>query len=173
MESAEVGAEEEGAGEGDAEHFVGVDGYGVGEVGAVEFGGVGGGEDGGAAPGGVDVEPEVVGAADGGEWGEGVVGAEHGGAGGGVEVEWSVAFLLGFDDEAFQGGRVHGAVCEDGDGPDGGGAEAKGLGGLFDAVVAVRAGEQDQFEIVGGVAAGLGGGEERIARDHYGCGVGH
>ena len=55
VELAHVCSEEEGAGDGDAHHFVRVDGDGGGEVAAGEFGGVGGGEDGGSAPGGVDV----------------------------------------------------------------------------------------------------------------------
>ncbi len=50
VEAAEVGAEEEGAGEGDAHHFVRVHGDGVGEVASGELGGVRGGEDCGATP---------------------------------------------------------------------------------------------------------------------------
>ena len=99
VEFAQVGAEEEGAGEGDAHHFVRVHGDGVGQVAAGEFGGVGGREDDGAAPGGVDVEPEIVRLADGGEGADGVVGAEHGGAGGGVEVEGRLALAFGLGDE--------------------------------------------------------------------------
>lgn len=88
---AQVGGEEEGAGERDGHHLVRVDGDAVGAVGAGEFVFVGGGEDGGAAPGGVDVEPEVVGLADGGDGFEGVVGAEDGRAGGCVHVEGGLA----------------------------------------------------------------------------------
>lgn len=55
VEGAQVGAEEEGAGDGHAEHFVRVDGDGVGQVGSGQLVRVRGGEDGGSAPGGVDV----------------------------------------------------------------------------------------------------------------------
>ena len=55
VELAQVGTEEEGAGKGDAHHFMRVDGDGVGEVRAVHFVFVGWGEDGGSAPGTVDV----------------------------------------------------------------------------------------------------------------------
>ena len=99
VEVAHVGAEEEGAGQGHAHHFVRVDGYGGREVAAVEFVFVRGGEDRGSAPGGVDVQPYVVLFADFGEGRDRVVGAEDGGAGRGVEVEGRVAFLFcGFDE---------------------------------------------------------------------------
>lgn len=81
---AKVGAEEEGACDWYAHHFVRVYGDGVGEVTSLQFVFVGWGEDGGTAPGGVDVQPDVVLLADFGEGFDGVVGAEDGGAGGGV-----------------------------------------------------------------------------------------
>ena len=83
-----------------------------------------GGEDAAAAPGAVDVEPDVVLGAEGGEWGDRVVGAEDGGPGGRVEVEGSEALGFGGGDEAGEGGGVHGAgFGVDGDGADGGGAD--------------------------------------------------
>ena len=174
VEAAQVGAEEEGAGEGDAHHLVRVHGDGVGEVAAGELGRVGGGEDGGAAPGGVDVQPEAVLPADGGEGADGVVGAEDGGAGRRVEVEGRLALLLRRGDEGGEGGGVHAAGLRvHGDGADGRGAEAEHLGGLFDAVVAVGGGEEDEFQIVRGVAVGFGVGVEGVAGDDYGRGVGH
>ena len=174
VEAAQVGAEEEGAGEGDAHHLVRVHGDGVGEVAAGELGRVGGGEGGGAAPGGVDVQPEAVLPADGGEGPDGVVGAEDGGAGRRVEVEGRLALRLRRGDEGGEGGGVHAAgVRVHGDGADGRGAEAEHLGGLFDAVVAVGRGEEDEFQIVCGVAVGFGGGVEGVAGDDYGRGVGH
>ena len=93
VEGAHVCAKEEGARYRHAHHFVRVDGYGVCEVAATEFVFVVGGEDRGTAPGGVDVQPDVVGFADFGEGWDRVVGAEDGGAGGGVEVEGRVAIL--------------------------------------------------------------------------------
>lgn len=173
MELAHVGSEQEGAGDGHAHHFVRVDRDGVGAVAAGQFGRVGGGEDGGAAPGGVDVQPEVVRGADGCERGDGVVGAQDGGAGRGVEVEWGLASLLGLGDEGGQGGGVHAAgLGVHGDGDDGGGAEAERLRGFFDAVVSVGGGEEDEAEVVGGIAVGFGGGVEGVAGDYYGRGVG-
>ena len=174
VEEAYVGAEEEGAGDWDAHHFVRVDGDGGGEVGAGEFlGRVGGGEDGGAAPGGVEVQPEVVALADGGEGRDGVVGAEDGGAGRGVEVEGRESLFLGLGDEGGQGGRVHAAgFWVHGHGPDGQGAEAEHLRRLFDAVVAVGRGEEDEFAAVGAVAVRLGVREQGITGDDYGRGVG-
>lgn len=173
MEAAQVGAEEEGAGDGDAEHLVRVHGDGVGEVAAGQLGRVRGGEDGGAAPGGVEVQPEAVRAADGGEGLDRVVRAEDRGAGRRVEVKGRLALFLGGGDEGGEGGRVHAAgVGVHGDGADGGGAEAEHLGGFFDAVVAVGRGEKDQFEIVGRVAVGFGVGVEGIAGDDDGRGVG-
>lgn len=50
VELAHVGAEEEGAGDWYAHHFVRVHGDGVGEMAAGEFARVGGGEDGRSAP---------------------------------------------------------------------------------------------------------------------------
>ena len=56
-----VPAEQEAAGHGDAEHVVWVNGYAVCELGASKTrGGVRRAEDDAAAPGAVDVEPEVV-----------------------------------------------------------------------------------------------------------------
>ena len=104
---------------------------------------MGGGEDGGAAPGAVDVQPEVVTGADGGDGGEGIVGAEDGGARCGVHVEDRVAGGFGFGDARLEFGGDHAAGGVDGDGPDGGGAEAEHLRGFFDAVVAMSAGEDD------------------------------
>lgn len=104
MELAQVGGEQEGARDGHAEHFVRVDRDAGGEVRAGELGGVRGREDGGAAPGGVDVQPEVVALADFGDGGEGVVGAEDGGAGGGVHVEGRVAGAFGRGDGRVEGG---------------------------------------------------------------------
>lgn len=75
VELAEIGAEEEGACDGDAHHFVGVDGDGVGEVRPGEFRRVFRGEDGGAAPRGVNMKPEGMGLADRGNSGDGVIGA--------------------------------------------------------------------------------------------------
>lgn len=120
VELAHVGAEEEGAGDGDAHHLVRVDGHGVGEVAAGELVGVGRGEDGGAAPGGVDVQPEVVLPADGGEGSDGVVGAQDRGSRRGIEVEGREALVFGFGDAGGEGGRVHAAsLGVHGDGADG------------------------------------------------------
>ena len=173
VEAAEVGAEQERAREGDAHHLVRVHGDGVGELAAGQFGRVQGREGGGAAPGGVDVQPEVVLLADGGERRDGVVGAEDGGAGRGVEVEGREASVLGVDDAGRQGGWVHAAgFGVHGNREDGRGAEAEHLRGLFDAVVAVGGGEEDQFEAVGRVALGFGVREEGVAGDDHGRGVG-
>ena len=98
VELAHVGSEEEGARDGDAHHFVRVDGDGVGEVAPRELVGVRGREDGRSAVRGVDVEPDVVGSADGSEGGNGVVGAQDGGAGRGVQVEGGAAFFFGGGD---------------------------------------------------------------------------
>lgn len=173
VEEAQVGAEEEGARDGDAHHLVRVDGDGVGEVAAGQFAGVGRGEDGGAAPGGVDVQPEVVRLADGGEGFDGVIGAQDRGPRRGVEVEGREALVFGFSDAGGEGGRVHAAGLRVyGDGADGRGAEAEHLSGFFDAVVAVGRGEDDEFEVVGAVAVGFGIREEGVAGDYYGRGVG-
>ena len=53
---------------------------GVGEVGAGHFVGVGGRKDDGGSPGTIDVQPDVVGGADGRDGAEWVVGAEDCGA---------------------------------------------------------------------------------------------
>ena len=172
VEAAQVGAEEKGAGEGHAEHLMRVHGDGVGGVAAGELVGVRGGEDGRAAPGGVDVQPEVVVAADGGEGAERVVGAQDRGAGRGVEVEGGLASVLCRGDEGREGGGIHAAgLGVHGHGPHGRGAEAEHLGGLFDAVVAVGRGEEDELEAVGGVAVRLGVRVEGVAGDHDGGGV--
>ena len=55
MELAQVGAEKEGAGQGDAHHFVRVHGDGVGEMASGEFVRVSGRKDGRSAPRRVDV----------------------------------------------------------------------------------------------------------------------
>lgn len=68
-------------------------------------------EDGRTAPGGVDVQPEVVRAADLGDGAQGVVAAQDGRAGGGVDVEGGFVFGLGLGDEGFEGRRVHAARC--------------------------------------------------------------
>ena len=73
-------------------------------------------------------------------------------------------------DEGFELGGDHAALFVDGDGPYGGAAEAEHLGGLFDAVVAVGAGEE--HEAVVAIAVFLGAGVEVVARDHNGGGVG-
>lgn len=173
VELAHVGAQEEGAGDGDAHHLVRVDGHRVGEVAAGQFAGVSRGEDGGAAPGGVDVQPEVVFLADGGEGFDGVVGAQDRRPGRGVEVEGRAALVFGFGDAGGEGGRVHAAgLGVHGDGADGRGAEAEHLGGFLDAVVAVGRGEEDELEVVGAVAVGFGVREEGIAGDYNGRGVG-
>lgn len=44
--------------------------------------------------------------------------------------------------------------------------------GFFDAVVSVSGGEEDEAEVVGGVAVRFGGGVEGVAGDYYGRGVG-
>ena len=76
MKLPHVGAEEERARQRHAHHLMRVDGDRVREMRAGELVRVLRREDGGPAPGGVDVEPEVVvGLADLGEGGEGVVGA--------------------------------------------------------------------------------------------------
>ena len=75
VELAHVCSEEEGAGDGHAHHFVRVYRDGIRAVAAVEAVFVRGGEDGGTAPGGVDVQPDVVLGADVGEWVDGIVGA--------------------------------------------------------------------------------------------------
>lgn len=170
MEATDVGGEEEGAGDGDAEHFVGVDGDAVCFFGTGEFGALGGGEDEGAAPGAVDVEPQVVFLADGGDFVEGVEGAQDGGAGGGVDVEGGAVLGEGLLDQGFELRGDHAALFVDGDGPDGGAAETEHLGGLFDAVVAVGAGEE--HEAVVAIAVFLGAGVEVVARDHDRGGVG-
>lgn len=149
-----------------------VDGYAVGEVGAGEFGGVRGREDGGAAPGGVDVQPEVVARADVGDGREGVVGAEDGGAGRGVHVEGGVAGIFGGGNGGVEGGGHHAAGGVDGDGPHGRGTEAQHLRGFFDAVVPVGAGEEDEFAPAGGVTFCFRVWEEGVARDDDGGGVG-
>jgi len=98
VEGAEVWGEEEGAGRGHGHHLVRVDGEGIGQVRAGELVLVFRGEDGGPAPAGIDVEPEVVPLADGGDGFEGVVGAEDGGAGCGVHVEGRLALVFGLLD---------------------------------------------------------------------------
>lgn len=98
VEGAEVWGEEEGARRGHGHHLVRVDGEGVGQVRAGELVLVFRGEDGGATPAGIDVEPEVVPLADGGDGFEGVVGAEDGGAGCGVHVEGRLALVFGLLD---------------------------------------------------------------------------
>ena len=45
------------------------------------------------------------------------------------------------------------------------------MGGFFDAVVAVGAGEEEELEVVGGVAVGFGFGVKGVAGDDYGCGI--
>ena len=173
VELAEVGGEEERARERDAHHLVRVHGDGIGPVATGQFVPVFGREDRGAAPGGVDVQPEVVFLADVRERGDGVVGAQDGGAGRGVEVEGREALVFRVGDGARQGGWVHAAGCRvHGHGADGGGAEAERLRRLFDAVVAVGRGEEDQFEAVGGVAVGFGLREEGVAGDDHGRRVG-
>ena len=138
VEQAHVCSEEEGARHGDAHHLVRIDGDGVCEVAPCEFVGVGGREDGGAAPGGVDVQPEVVLLADGGKGSDGVVGAQDGGSSRGVEVKWREALVFGLGDEVRERGWVHAAgFGVHGDGADGRGAEAEHLRGFFDAVVPV------------------------------------
>ena len=173
VEFPQVGPEQERARDRYAHHLVRVHGYGIGQLAAGQFMLVRGREDGGAAPGGVDVQPEVVLFADGRERGNGVVGAEDRGAGRGVEVKGREALGLGVGDAGRQGGRVHAAgFGVHGHRVDGRGAEAEHLRGLFDAVVAVGGGEEDQFEAVGRVAVGLGVGEEGVAGDYHGRGVG-
>ena len=173
VEAAQVGPEQERARDGDAHHLVRVHRDGVGQPAAGHFMCVGGREDGGAAPRGVDVQPEVVLLADGRERRDGVVGAEDGGAGRGVEVEGREALVLGVGDAGRQGGGVHAAgFWVHGHGTDGRGAQAEHLRGLFDAVVAVGGGEEDQFEAVGRIAVGFGVWEEGVAGDNHGRGVG-
>ena len=76
-------------------------------------------------------------------------------------------------DEGEEGGGVHAAgFWVHGDVADSGGAEAKLLRGASDTVMAVDRGEQDEFEVVGCVAVGFGGGVEGVAGDYYGSGVG-
>ena len=98
VEAAQVGPEQERARDGDPHHLVRVHRDGIGQLAAGQFVCVGGREDRRAAPGGVDVQPELVLLAEGGERGDGVVGAEDGGAGRGVEVEGREAFVLGVGD---------------------------------------------------------------------------
>lgn len=95
------------------------------------------GEDGGTAPGTVDVQPEVVLFADGGDGFEGVVRAEDGGAGCGVDVEGGFAFGFGFLNEFLEGGGDHPALRVDGDGPHVVGSETAHLSCFFEGVVAV------------------------------------
>ena len=173
VEFPQVGAEQKRARDGDAHHLVRVHGYGIGQLAAGQLMLVRRREDGGTAPGGVDVQPEVVLLADGRERGNGVVGAEDRGAGRGVEVEGREALGFGVCDAGRQGGRVHAAgFGVHGYRVDGRGAEAEHLRRLFDAVVAVGGGEEDQLETVGNVAVGLGGREEGVAGDYHGRGVG-
>ena len=98
VEAAQVGAEQERAGDGDPHHLVRVHRDGIGQLAAGQFVRVRGREDGGAAPGGVDVQPELVLLAEGRERGDGVVGAQDSGAGGGVEVEGRETLVLGVGD---------------------------------------------------------------------------
>ena len=69
LQEGQVGSEKSRADHGYAHHFVGVPAEAVREVRAVHEVFVGGGEEAGAAPRGVDVEPHVVRLADGGEVG--------------------------------------------------------------------------------------------------------
>lgn len=149
-----------------------VDSYRIREMRAIqplprEFGG----EDGGTAPGSVDVQPEVLLAADLRDGADGVVASQHGRARRRVDVKGGFALAPGAGDEGFEGGRAHAAGgAVDGDGPYGRGAEAEHLRGFFDAVVAVGAGEEDEGAV--GIAIFLGGGEEGVAGDDDGGGVG-
>ena len=115
---------------------------------------VGGREDYGPAPAAVNVQPDVVGAADGRERGEGVEGAVHGGAGCGVEEEGRFTFGFGGEHEGleFRGDDAPAGV--DGDGDHARCAEAVEIGGFFDAVVAV--GGCEDFQIQVAVAVGFG-----------------
>ena len=118
------------------------------------------------------MQPEVVGAADGRNEGDGVVGAEDGSAGGGVDVERCFPRLLGSGDGIFEGRGEHTAGGVDGDGDDGAAAETDLLRGLYEGVVAVGGGEEDKLAGSGGVAMFFGGGKEGIACDYDGGCVG-
>lgn len=100
-----------------------------------------GGEDDGPAPGAVDVQPDVVLLADGGEGREGVEGAKDRGAGCGVEEEGGFASLFTFDYEALEFGGNHAPLVIDGDADDVRTAQAVEVGGFFDGVVPVGGGE--------------------------------
>ena len=78
-------------------------------MGSRQEGRAGGREDGGTAPGGVEVEPHAVSLADGSEGFDGVVGAEDGGAGRGVQVKGGEALFFGLVDEGVEGGGIHAA----------------------------------------------------------------
>ena len=150
MELSQIGPEQERARHRHPHHLMRVDGDGIRQVRPIEpFLRQRRREDGRTAPGGVDVQPEVVRAADLGDGAQGVVAAQDGRAGGGVDVEGGFVFGVGLGDEGCEGRGVHAARCAGcGHRPDGRGAEAEHLGGFFDAVVAVSAGEEDQ--VVGG-----------------------
>lgn len=106
---------------------------------------MGGGEDGGAAPRGVDVEPEVVRFADLGDFGEGVIGAEDGGSRRGVDVEGGFLFRLGFEDERVELGGDHAALGVDGDGDHVVGSESTHLRGFLQGVMPMGGGKEHEF----------------------------
>ena len=154
VEGVHVAAEEKAGGDGGTEHLVRVDGDAVCEVGACKARGcVGWVEDYAAAPGAVDVEPEVVCFADCRERGEGVKGSLDGRAGCGVEEQGCFAPSLGLVDAAFELSGDHAAAVVDRDGDDVSGAQAKEVCGFLDRVVAVGRGEEG--ELVASIAIGL------------------
>lgn len=166
MEHAHVRAQQERARHGHVHHLVRIDRHAVRELDAAQPAAAAAaalysGKDDGPAPRRVDMQPEPLALAHGADFGQRVIRAEHGGSRGGVDVERGVSLGAGAGDERGELGGQHAACGVDGDEPDGVGAEAGDGGGLFDAVVTVGRGEDD--EALGGVAGGLGGGEEVAA----------
>jgi len=152
-----IGVEETAAAGGLIEPLVGIEGDGVGQVHSVEC--FGDGERGECAVGSVHVEPEIVFAADGGDFAEGVDAAGGGGSGAGDNGKGLKASFDVELDSLAQIGGAHAEGVVDWDETDGIVTEAEECGGLGSGHVGFRGAVDDAA-----TRPGLIGGRFGLAR---------
>lgn len=141
---AHVAREQEGAGDGDAEHLVRVRGDAAGTFYPLEFVFVFVGEDGGTSPGAIDVHPQAVLITEICDIIERVTGAQDGGSGCGVDEEGFEALEASFFQERGKGIDSHSPLRVHRYLPHVFGADTACLRCFCDAIVTVLAGEHDQ-----------------------------
>ena len=142
---AHVAREQKGAGDGDAEHLVRVGCDAAGTFYPLDFVLVFVGEDGGASPGAIDVQPQAILVTEVCDIVEWVAGAQNGRSGCDVDEEGFEALEASFFQQRGEGIDSHSSLRVHWYLPHVLGADTACLRCFRDAIVAVLAGEDDQI----------------------------